>query len=70
MDSLRNSRVVTASPRLQGRARGFHEGPERRASEEGHRALEVAVLNDLKAEFGVAYVRAVAHAAGFFVQER
>lgn len=26
-------------------------------------------LNDLKAEFGHAYVRAVAHAAGFFVQE-
>ncbi|MFH0902505.1 MAG: hypothetical protein V2A73_17895 [Pseudomonadota bacterium] len=26
-------------------------------------------LNDLKAEFSHAYVRAVAHAAGFFVQE-
>ena len=26
-------------------------------------------LNDLKAEFGCAYVRAVAHAAGYFAQE-
>lgn len=26
-------------------------------------------LNDLKTEFGCAYVRAVAHAAGYFVQE-
>jgi hypothetical protein len=35
-------------------------------------AKEIALppqLNDLKAEFGAAYVRAVAHAAGFFVQE-
>ena len=27
------------------------------------------LLNDLKAEFGQAYVRAIAHAAGYFVQE-
>jgi hypothetical protein len=29
----------------------------------------VAMLNDLKAEFSHAYVRAIAHAAGYFVQE-
>lgn len=28
-----------------------------------------ALLNDLKGDFGQAYVRAVAHAAGFFVEE-